>query len=215
MRDFIKVSPSLWRSKKFRSLTTSDAQLAYVYVLTNPHCNSAGCYDLPKLYACTDLGWPEKAYNKALDSLLIAGLILFDAAETTILITNWVAFNEPTNPKHAIGILTQLSQASSISLKRQRFQEYTALFHAKKYDQDAALRKATATLSEAYRKPILTETEMERETEMENEIRGDLDLDARNVRAALRDCAVEGASQAPLGTGAVHLIDALERRKRA
>jgi cytochrome c1 len=163
------------------------------------------------------LGWSEKAYGKALESLLIAGLILFDSLENTILITNWVTFNEPTNPKHAIGILAQLAQASSLSLKSQRFQEYKGVFHAKKYDTDGALRKAITVFSEAYGKAIATETEMESKTEreMETESRPDLDLDARNARAALRDCAVEGASLTPQGTGAVHLIEALERRKRA
>ena len=96
MRDFCKVSPSVWKSRKFRALKAdSDARLAYLYILTNPHTNSAGCYDLPAAYACADLEWEMERYAKAIDSLSIAGLVLFDGNESTVLVTNWIKFQFP------------------------------------------------------------------------------------------------------------------------
>lgn len=192
MRDFNKVSTTLWRSRKFRALPDDDARMAYMYLLTCPHGNSAGCFDIHPLYACADLGWAMEAYRKALDSLIKGGLIEFDEAENTVLILNWDEFNEPTNPKHAIGLLNQLEQASSVALKTKAFHAFLARFKAKTFDTDAALRKAIAIFLKAYPEPIATETKTEIETERET--RPDLDKTEtrENPRAALRSVAAEG-----------------------
>jgi hypothetical protein len=192
MRDFNKVSTTLWRSRKFRSLPNDACRMAYLYLLTGPHGNSAGCFDLHPMYACADLGWSPEAYGEAINSLSSAGLIAFDAAENTVLIVNWDEFNEPTNPKHAIGLIAQLQQASSPSLKFKAFQAFVARFKAKGFDRDASLRKAMDIFLIPYRKPIATETETEIETEIET--RPDLDKTEtrENPRAALRTVAAEG-----------------------
>ncbi len=196
MREFNKVSPTLWRSRKFRSLPDDQAKMAYTYLLTCPHGNSSGCFDIHPMYACADLGWELEAYRKAIDSLLKAGLIEWDEAENTLLIVNWDEFNEPTNPKHAIGIIAQLQQASSAALKLKAFQAFVARFKAKSFDRDASLRKAMDIFLIDYREPIATETEteMEMETERETETRPDLEKTEtrENPRAALRTVAAEG-----------------------
>ncbi len=179
MRDFSKVSPRVWRSKKFRSLPDVWAKQAYLYLLTSPHGNSAGCYDLDPLYAASDIGMTEIAFREAIESLSIAGLIEFDKAEQTVLIVNWEAFNEPTNPKHALGLLIQLNQASSSTLKNAAFHRFLAIFRAKGYDRDSNLKRAIETLLIDYPEPIPTKTETKMETERETRPRGDLDLDAR------------------------------------
>ncbi len=194
MREFNKVSTTLWRSRKFRSLPDDAARLAYIYLLTCPHGNSAGCFDIHPMYACADLGWLPEAYGKAIDSLSKAGLIEFDEADNTVLIVNWDEFNEPTNPKHAIGLIAQLQQASSDALKLKAFQAFSARFRAKGFDRDASLRKAMDIFLIPYRKPIATEIETEMEIETERETRPDLEKTEtrENPRAALRTVAAEG-----------------------
>lgn len=144
------------------------------------------------MYACADLGWSPEAYSKAIDSLSKACLIEVDEAENTVLILNWDEYNEPTNPKHAIGLIAQLQQASSSILKLKAFQAFVSRFKAKGFDRDAALRKAMDIFLIDYRKAIPTETETEIETEIET--RPDLEKTEtrENPRAALRTVAAEG-----------------------
>ncbi len=150
MRDFSKVSPTLWRSRKFKALTDETAKLAYLYLLTCPHGNSAGCFDLPTMYACADLDIKEAAYLKALDALIKVGLVEYDQDDETVLLVNWATFNVPTNAKHAMGLLDQLDQASSISLKSAALKDFQKAIHAKGFDEVEALAKAMDRLSIAY-----------------------------------------------------------------
>ena len=151
MRQFSKVYSSLWTSAKFSKLTDHFDRLVYLYIVTGPHANSSGCYDLKAGYAMADLECEKEAYLKAIDSLSKAGLIETDKGTNTVLIVNWMAFNEPTNAKHAVGVFTQLEAATSEKLKAKRGQELVAVVDAKKYYNDRACGEALHRLSEAYR----------------------------------------------------------------
>ena len=104
MRDFSKVSPSLWHSERFNNLASDDARFAYLYLLTCEHQTSAGCYRLPDAYAAADLRWPIDRYQHARSELASAGLINFDTVASVMMITRWFRFNPPMNEKHLKGI---------------------------------------------------------------------------------------------------------------
>ena len=70
MRSYSRISITIWRSRKFRSLPSDDPRLLYFYLHTCPHINSTGCFVLPEGYACADLGWPSDRYRAALDTWL-------------------------------------------------------------------------------------------------------------------------------------------------
>lgn len=199
MRDFSKVAPSIWRSRKFWLLPDDSARFVYLYLLTNPHANSAGCYSLPALYACADLQWSHEAYLKAIDSLTVVDLIEFDDAENTVRVVNWMTFNEPTNPKHALGILIQLSQAPSLTLKLNAFKDFKVVVEARRFTDDKALRKAMDIFRETIERVSPPRSRPEIEMEKEIETRPDLekDLDAR-ARAAPDRAGAVGAALPPL-----------------
>lgn len=104
MRDFSKVSPLLWRDKRFRGLASPDAQIVMLYFLTCEHQNSAGCYRLPDGYAASDLDWDVERYRAARSSVVDAGLILFDPVYNELFVTGWFEFNPAMNQKHAQGV---------------------------------------------------------------------------------------------------------------
>lgn len=192
MRDFSKVSPTVWRSKKFRGLPSLEARHVYLYLLTCPHANSAGCFDIHPLYAAADIGITEEQFREAIDTLSKAGLIEWDAEENTVLIGNWVEFNGPQNQKHALGILSQLAQVSSGTLRAKAFQELRAEICRKKFDREASVRKALDTLFEPYRDGIATRQDRDK---TETETRQDetrLETREENSRAPLRTVAAEG-----------------------
>ena len=58
MRDYSKISPALWQSARFNDLPSDDGRYLYLYLLTSSHQTSAGCYQLPDGYSCSDLRWP-------------------------------------------------------------------------------------------------------------------------------------------------------------
>ena len=159
MRDFSKVSPSIWRSKKFRATKDPMCKMVYLYLLTCPHGNSAGCFDIDPLYASADLETTPEAFREAINRLCEVGLIEWDGDENTVWIVQWEEFNKPTNPKHAAGLLSQLEQASSEKLKSKCFHAFMPIFKASQFDRDAVLRKAIDSFLGLYPKPIITKTE--------------------------------------------------------
>ena len=124
MRDFNKVSPTLWQSTRFRGLPSDDGRFLFLYLLTCPHNNSAGCFWLPDGYACHDVGWAQDEYNAALQSLLDADMVDHDAESETILVERWFRHNPPMNKSHRIGIVRQLEKVPS---DRLRDKAYAAL----------------------------------------------------------------------------------------
>ena len=161
MREFSKVYCSLWQSQKFDSLPSNDAKLFYLYLLTNEHSNSSGCYDMKRGYACVDLGFSEEAYDRTIIDLSIALLIEVEKGFNTILLTNWVHFNEPTNAKHAMGVMEHLKRCSSQTLKTKRAQEFIKIIEKKKLCNDLKSGQALIGLCDLYRYTYPTETETE------------------------------------------------------
>lgn len=181
MRAFSKVYGNVWRSTKFRALSDDAARFLYLYILTCPHSNSSGCYDLEPGYAMADLKWREEAYLTGIKNLCKVGLIDAEDGSPTILITKWAEHNEPNNAKHSISVLTQLSTASSSFLKHKRGQEFTKIIDAKKHTNDKVCGEKLDTLCIPYRKGIETVSAPRPRPELDH--RPDLDPDQTRPRA--------------------------------
>lgn len=123
MRDFSKVSPVLWQSERFNSLPSDDGRYLYLYLLTNEHQTSAGCYRLPCGYASTDLRWPAERYLGALNQLIAADLVHYDEAAHVIGITRWYKHNPPMSVSHLLGIQRQLERLPSEPISKEALKE--------------------------------------------------------------------------------------------
>lgn len=112
-RDYTKVAPAIWKSKKFRDLTDTEAKLFYFFVLTGPHQTNAGISKLPLPYAAYDLGVELEAVEQSMEACIAAGLLDQDPETDEVLITNWFTFNIPMNRKHRIGVVHTLERVES------------------------------------------------------------------------------------------------------
>jgi hypothetical protein len=117
MRDFSKVSPSLWHSQRFNSLPSDDGRFLHLYLLTCEHQNSAGAYRLPDAYAAADLKWHEDRYRTARADLEAADLVAFDATASVVFVRRWFKHNPPTNPSHLKGIQRVLERLPSQTVR--------------------------------------------------------------------------------------------------
>jgi len=206
-RQFSKVSSSIWDSRKFRKLGDDDARLAYLYLITGPQANSAGCYSLSIGYACDKLDWERDRFRKAIERLCQAYLIEFDEDENAVRIVNWWRFNAPTNPKHARGVLVDIEQASSFPLKCSAFHELVDNLREKAFKADKDLVKDIERLSKAYPKTLGTQTETQTQTETRQRPDGDEDRDGEGVSARANGGGVLPSAAAPDGAALGLLTD--------
>ena len=206
MRDFSKVGPRVWKSRKFWKLPDDATRLAYLYCITSQHVNSAGCYDLSTMTGAGDLKWSEEDFRYRIEKVAEVGLIEWDRDESTIRITNWFTFNEPNNPKHAMGILAQLSFASSDRLRLNQINDLHPVLVEKGFLRDKPLQNALRTVLERLPKPYSdgNPTETETETQTEKETKNEIEIEKKtekirteNARDGDPDAAPDGASVSP------------------
>ncbi len=112
-REFSKVSPAIWRSKRFRLLPNDRCRLLLFYFMTSAHQTSAGAYQLSEGYACTDLGWSAEDYSAARQPLEELRLIVFDADTEEVYVTGWFNVCPPMNDKHAAGCKSMIRDIES------------------------------------------------------------------------------------------------------
>lgn len=164
MRDFTKVSTRIGRSQKFRSLKSDTDRLLYLLLLASPHINSVGCFTLPLDYATSDTAFTAEAYQRSLKELARVGLVEVDAGQEIIRVTNWFgAGNEPSNPKHAIGMLRELGKVKNAKLVAASLADLKSASLMIPFMQHESILNAMDRVS----KGITTEIQMEMETERE------------------------------------------------
>ena len=175
MRDFAKISCSIWHSRKFRSLPNDDCRLVYLYLHTNPHVNSLGCYVLPFGYAIADLGWNDMEtdpirYRDCIEALCDSGLIGFDPAESVVRIVDFLKHSPFSNEKHAKGAVKILYHIPDCAEKLILINELRGMKHVHADILPSLQDRVSDTVSKPCR---YTETETETETETrDQEIRG-------------------------------------------
>lgn len=124
---FSKVSPALWRSKRFLALS-SEERLLLLYYIASRHQTSAGCYRIAEGYACSDLGWDPERYRAARMPLVESGLILFDETTEEVFVPGWFKVCAPNNQRHAASMTSGIAEIESDWLRKQVDQEFMTVF---------------------------------------------------------------------------------------
>ena len=134
IRDFTMVSPKIWHSNRYKSLS-EQSRLLFLYLLTNPHVTSIGCYRLPAGYACTDLQWEPTVLRSKLDELKSHGMIIEDPETETIWIDQWNQFSPLKGEKSIKGAQKKLDALPASDAKEACEKAY---FHLVKPPKDSA-----------------------------------------------------------------------------
>lgn len=115
-RLFSKVSPAIWTSGRFRGLS-ANGRLYYLYLLTNAHIDSTGCYRLPDAYACADCGIDADTHKAVTAELIAADMIAIDNGY--VLVKRWFKHNPPTNLDYAEGVKRRIALIESDVLREE------------------------------------------------------------------------------------------------
>jgi hypothetical protein len=117
MREFSKVSPTIWQSKNFKSLSAREA-LLFLYLSTGPLQTSGGCYCLNAHYACADLKIKFADYLAMTEKLSSLQMIRVDHETSEVMIEGWFRDNPPMNENHRKGTLKEIERINSEELRR-------------------------------------------------------------------------------------------------
>lgn len=87
MRDFGKVSPLFWTGKTGKELRGHpEAQIVAFYLMTSPHSEMIGVYQLPKLYLLHETGLSVEGASKGLQRCIDVGFCMYDEATEMVFV---------------------------------------------------------------------------------------------------------------------------------
>jgi hypothetical protein len=135
MRDFNKISPTIWQSRDFRDLPSDDARYLLLYLMTCQHQNSSGAFALPEGYACADLAWTADNLRKNRDALQKAFMIYFEPETDEYSIMDWFEHNPLMNQKHVAGAKRIAEKLQSPELKEKTLKAIEANTPAQQVQQ--------------------------------------------------------------------------------
>ncbi|TGP27354.1 hypothetical protein EN875_033995 [Mesorhizobium sp. M2D.F.Ca.ET.232.01.1.1] len=142
VRQFHKVSPDVWRSRRFLALQ-SDEREVWFYLATGPHQTSAGCCKLLPAYAVADLGndWTKEHFLDCVAVLVDGDLVVYDPDTDEIYVCRWFTTSPPTNGKHAAGIYNHILKLESAAVQERVEREFAETEYGDAYITSPSITK--------------------------------------------------------------------------
>ena len=111
---------SFWQDTKVSDDFTPEDRYFYLYVLTNPHTNLCGCYEISERQISSEMGYDYKKINKLLDRFsAVHNLVRYSTSTRELLIFNWYKYNWTSSEKFRKPLLREIQ-----SIKCDPFREY-------------------------------------------------------------------------------------------
>lgn len=113
MAMFRNVHTSFWQDAKVCDDMKPEDRYMLLYMLTNPHTNILGCYELSKNTMKRDLGYDLSKIEAIMDRLRQMRVVEYDERTREVLLLNWHRYNWSASPKTARAILKALPLVKS------------------------------------------------------------------------------------------------------
>lgn len=92
------ISVTFWTDRKIDDDFTPEEKYFFLYLLTNPHTNICGCYEIGMKQMSRETGYDVEKIKHLLTRLEKQhGVILFDKSTMEILVVNWSKYNWSTS----------------------------------------------------------------------------------------------------------------------
>ena len=105
MAIYRNISMNFWTDSKVDDDFTPEDKYFYLYLLTNPHTNICGCYEVSMKQMCRETGYNEDTVRRLLDRMEHQhGVVRYSQATKEILVVNWHKYNWTKSEKMLIGV---------------------------------------------------------------------------------------------------------------
>lgn len=111
------VTTSFWEDAKVQENATPEDRYFMLYLLTNPHTNQLGCYEITQRTISYETGYTRETVDRLLSRMnRILNFIDYDEETNEILITNWHKYNWTTSEKVKNHLLKDIPRIKSKKL---------------------------------------------------------------------------------------------------
>lgn len=115
-----KIFPSFWTDSKVDEDFTPEDKYFYLYLLTNPHTNICGCYEIGFKQMARDTGYNEETIRHLINRMeAVHKVIRYDRTTREVLLLNWYRYNWSSSEDLKTGVRKVTS-----FIKSEPFREY-------------------------------------------------------------------------------------------
>ena len=120
MAIFRNVHVTFWTDPKVVDDFTPEDRYFYVYLLTNPHTNLSGCYEISMKQMSDELGYSKETIEKLIARFhQIHRLLEYNSQTKEMFLYNWAKYNWTKSPKFQAALLKEIPK-----VKHPKFSEY-------------------------------------------------------------------------------------------
>lgn len=120
MSGYRNISVSFWTDSKVDDDFTPEDKYFYLYLLTNPHTNLCGCYEISLKQMERETGYNTDTVNRLIRRMQEThGVIRYCSETKEVLILNWYKYNWAKSPKVRTAVISVASH-----LKHEPFKKY-------------------------------------------------------------------------------------------
>lgn len=163
---------SFWQDTKVTDDFTPEDRYFYLYLLTNPHTNLCGCYEISVKQMANEMGYDVKKVNKLIDRFSsFHNLIRYSQTEREILIFHWSKYNWTSSEKFRKPLLQEIQNVKTVSFREHLLKLFNGeivkygidtVYGKEKYGIDTNCIDTTDTVTDA---DSITDTVSDSETE--------------------------------------------------
>lgn len=122
MAIYRNVQLSFWTDNKVLDDFTPEDKYFYLYLLTNPHTNICGCYEISYRSMSDDTGYNRETVARLLERFdKVHGVIKFSPSTKEVLILNWYKYNWSKSDKVLTGVCNVAKYIKNESFKKYIF----------------------------------------------------------------------------------------------
>lgn len=119
MAIYRNIQMSFWTDSKITDDFTPEEKYLYLYLMTNPHTNLAGCYEISIKQAISETGYSADKIMKLIDQLeKVQNIIRYSKDTKEILLMNWNKYNWTNSEKFRKPLAEELKNIKDSDFKR-------------------------------------------------------------------------------------------------
>lgn len=118
MAIYRNVMMNFWTDAKVLDDFTPEDRYFYLYLLTNPHTNLSGCYEMSLKSASTEMGYNRETIEKLLKRFeQDHDAIRYDPTTKEVLILNWHRYNWTSSEKFRKPLLAEIENIKNADFR--------------------------------------------------------------------------------------------------
>lgn len=112
------IQMTFWTDSKVIDDFTPEDRYFYLYLMTNPHTNLAGCYELSMTQMATETGYTKETIGKLIERMETKhNVIRYSLVTKEVLIMNWNKYNWTSSPKFRIPLQKEIESVKNVDFK--------------------------------------------------------------------------------------------------